>query len=352
MASYSNSRRARYVLLYAFYLFVLVEVAARSYLTIAENANFLHPETVLYKYYPELGNLKQERVDGDDGYFDILFLGGSVLNPEFGEIEQLLLDKLTDTTGRDIRIHNLSAGGHTSLDSYYKYLKLGDKQFDFVFVYHGINEVRANNSPDDVFRNDYSHYVWYRSINLIENHQELKYLAFPYVFAQALMQYRDRLDPPDLLPTYIPKSKWTRYGGSIKTVPALSANLRKIIDIAIERDEPLLLATFAFHVPADYSLEKFEAKSLDYGRHMSPLEVWGEPQNVITGLLTHNKVIRDTAWDSPPETQVMLVDMNSLIPKDGEHFNDVCHLTYVGAEKFADNLLPFVGRSLEQANPE
>lgn len=347
MTAYSNSRRSRYLLLYTFYLIVLVEIASRSYLTIVENASFLKPETILYKYYPELGRLMQERVDGDDGYFDILFLAGSVLNAEWGEIEKLLLEKLSNRLDREIRIHNLSQGAHTSLDSYYKYRHLSDKKFDLVLFYHGINEVRANNSPDYIFKNDYSHYAWYRSVNLIERHKELTYLAFPYVFARGFMNLRDRFDPPELLPMYIPKYEWVQYGGAIKTAFALATNLQKIIDIALEKGEPILLATFAFHVPENYSSERFKAKSLDYGRHMSEVEVWGEPRNVITGLLTHNRVITDAAMES----DVMLVDMARLIPGDGAHFNDICHLTYAGAESFADNLLPFVDQVLGRMNP-
>ena len=65
----------------------------------------------------------------------------------------------------------MSQGAHTTLDSYLKHKALHNKTFDVVVIYHGINEVRANNSPPEIFKPDYSHYAWY----------ELRYLDDRYM---------------------------------------------------------------------------------------------------------------------------------------------------------------------------
>ena len=121
MISRPNYKRTRNVLLFFIYLFFLVEIASRAYMVIAHDTPFFSPGDILYNYYPNLRDLEPIEIDEDDDTFDILLLAGSVMNPEFGDVEEVLLKKLTQTTQKNISIHNLSWGGHTSLDSYYKY---------------------------------------------------------------------------------------------------------------------------------------------------------------------------------------------------------------------------------------
>ena len=105
--------------------------------------------------------------------------------------------------------------------------------------------------------------------------------------------------------------------------------------MAREKKEPVIVMSFAFYVPGDYSFEKFEKKSLDYCLFDSPIEIWGTPENVIAGITVHNEIIREVAAGSD---QVRFVDQNGLIPKNGLYFNDICHLTEKGCERFVDNL--------------
>ncbi len=338
MATGSIPKTARNILLFSIYLFVLVEIASRAYMVIAHNTSFFRPGDILYNYYPNLKDLEGTAIEKDNDIFDVLLLAGSVLEPGFGDVEEVLLKKLTQNTHKEVRIHNLSRLANTSLDSYYKYSELEDKHFDLVIVYHGINEVRANNAPDTVYRADYSHYNWYRQVNKIEAHPELEYLAFPFAIDYGSMKIGDLFDPPGIVPTHRPKPEWLEYGSGIRTDVSLAQNLRKIVAIANGRGEPVLLMTFVFYVPDDYSPARFASKSLDYSSHMSEIELWGKPRNVITGLLTHNKAIRDTA----KESDALFVNMFELMPRGREYFQDICHLTDEGAQRFVDILFPVI----------
>lgn len=97
--------------------------------------------------------------------------------------------------------------------------------------------------------------------------------------------------------------------------------------------------TFAAHVPQDYSADAFEAKRLDYELHLSPIELWGRPEDVPSTLARHSAVVRSLA-DRYPEA--LFVDQARLMDGSARYFNDVCHLTVEGSVRFAENLLPEV----------
>jgi hypothetical protein len=53
-------------------------------------------------------------------------------------------------------------------------------------------------------------------------------------------------------------------------------NLTAILDLAGQRGDRVLLMTFATYLPADYSLQAFLEKRLDYGLHSAaPIEILG-----------------------------------------------------------------------------
>ena len=332
------TRKIRHLIYYIFYIFLLLEISSRAFLTIKFNASFFKPSIILFNFYPELKDLKQQDLSKNNGKFDFLLLGGSVLHPKWGDIEELLLEAFIQNNYNDIRIHNLSRIAHTSLDSYYKYDQLKNKSFDLVLVYHGINEVRANNCPEKVFKNDYSHYKWYRLINQIKAHNEINLITFPYVCDLAYLQLKELIFPPAIVPGHAPRKDWIKYGTVIKTRKSFSSNLKKIITLSRNKHEPIILLTFAYYVPADYSLDRFNKKVLDYGQHLSPIEIWGTPQNVVKGIEAHNQVVRTLAQNFC----TCFVDMEKLIPKEGKYFEDICHLTHAGSEKFVENVLPLV----------
>jgi hypothetical protein len=108
----------------------------------------------MYIFYPLLKVVHDAKITADDGYYDILFLGGSVLFDagEWAKTKNFFQEKLKTNTKLPIRIHNVARPSHSSLDSLFKYRFLADKHFDQVVVYDSINEVRANNCPPEMFK--------------------------------------------------------------------------------------------------------------------------------------------------------------------------------------------------------
>ena len=345
---YLYLKRKKYILpIYVLYLFLLFEVTSRIYLTFWKDVPFIRPEEIIYEFYPELKEIKQRKIYKGDDKFDILLLGASVFNPEHCSIKSILLEELTKKMPLKFEIHNLAKDAHISLDSLYKYTQLFNKHFDLVLFYHGINEVRANNCPLSIFKNDYSHYGWYRSINHIIRHKEIKFITFPYVFSLAWMKLQEKFLPLELVPKEDPRNDWVEHGKEIKTISSFKNNVIKIIEIAEIKEEPLLIMTFSFYVPEDYTFERFVNNSLDYNRingYRSTIEIWGNPQNVIAGISAHNKVIKNIVENYP---NIYFIDINNLIPRQGKYFNDICHFSNLGSKKFVDNIINTVFRIIK-----
>ena len=72
-----------------------------------------------------------------------------------------------------------------------------------------------------------------------------------------------------------------RHGREPNSPVALAKNLTAFLDLASQRGDRVLLSTFVTYVPENYSLEAFRAKRLDYAAHISPLELWGDPEHVM-----------------------------------------------------------------------
>jgi hypothetical protein len=120
-------------------------VAARAFWSLSYGVPFRDPSRILYAYYPELRRVDSERPGHGDKFYDILFLGGSTLHRDFGQVDQVLLEELAYKGRRNIRIFNLAMSAHTSRDSWIKYAALGAAALNWCSFYHGINETRANN---------------------------------------------------------------------------------------------------------------------------------------------------------------------------------------------------------------
>jgi hypothetical protein len=93
-----------------------------------------------------------------------------------------------------------------------------------------------------------------------------------------------------------------------------------------------VLATFAYHVPANYSFAAFQAKSLDYDKHHSVLEAWGEPANVTRAVEAHNEAVRRVA----ARHGTLFVDMDRELPHGRLCFDDPCHLNAEGCRRFVE----------------
>lgn len=287
-------------------------------------------------FYPEIGAVRRAAAEAREGSFRVLLLGGSVLNNDYGDIEHVLRERLSRRLGRHVVVMNLAEPAHTSLDSAIKYSHLADVSFDLVLFYHGINELRANNCPADVYREDYGHFAWYRLIRAAERGRERRYFVLPYTMRFVTSKVMDRLGLGGGIPFHEPADESLAFGCDVKTAGAFRANVERVASLAAEKGERLVLMTFASLVPDDYSREKFDADELAYTSHAFPIELWGSAECVAKGLSVHNEMVREVARE---RGEVVLVDEARAFPPDGVLFNDVCHFTHEGCEWFVENLL-------------
>jgi hypothetical protein len=328
----------------ALFLLLFCEASLRWVLVAKYKVSFFSP-SLRDRIYPGVEQINALNLTENDGYFDILLLGGSVLNKEFGSIETELYRQLGDSP--KIRIHNLAQPAHSSLDSKIKYDLLSGKHFDLVIFYEGINEVRANNCPPSVFRSDYSHYAWYQDVYRILRHKEMNYTVIPFFLDLAAAHIRRRIGAERMVPPHAPDEAWAeKYGQDIRTEQSYKKNVLDIIHRAESTGDPILLMTFAFYIPEDYSLQKFKTRQLDYNQFVSPIETWGRPENVKKGLEAHNRVIQSVAnafrKGDLKYKKFYYLDMNGLMNKNKDNFNDVCHLTGDGCKRFASYIVPII----------
>jgi len=315
---------------------LLGEVGARAYWRM--HYGVLDASRVLYAYYPGLHSIDQASPSREDHYYDVLLLGASSLNRNWGEVEPQLVAQLDARGRRNVRVFNLAQHAQTSRDSLLKYAAVGDARFELVVLYDGINEARANNAPPDVFAEDYGHYSWYRIVNALAPYHRTARIALPYTLRFLAVEAGIWLDSDRIVPAHEPNKAWLRYGADIRTAASFEHNLEAILEIAGQRGDPVLLATFATYVPSNYSLEAFEARRLDYGfgGYPSPIELWGEKDHVTAAVAAHNEVVRKVAARHP---DVLFVDAASKMDGVAAFFDDVCHFTPAGATALAANLV-------------
>jgi hypothetical protein len=336
----STSRVVLRVLGYSLYCLVLLaslELCARAFWW-QRGVRFFHAQKeIYYSFYPEMRRITHAPCQD---CFDILLLGASVLNNTYGSVEAVLKEDLTPVSGKQIRVDNIAMSAQTSLDSYYKYRRLKDKHYDVVIDYDGINEVRTNAVPPALFRNDYSHYSWYKTVNDFEKNADGRWLVLPYTLEFAIDSYRNRV----VLDRDGPRKEWLDYGCDIKSAGPFRQNTERIVQIAREKHEPVLLMSLSYYIPNGYTEAKFKKRALDYARHLYPVELLGKPTCVAAGIDAHNAVIRDIAkrYDN-----VLFVDQERLMPHEGVYFNDMCHLTTRGCQRFVDNMLSTITRLMK-----
>ena len=322
---------------YLILVLLALEASARLAWKLDRNVPFFHPQRLIDGFYKDLGPVRNQTLSPDDGYFDILLLGGSVMS-KFYPVARILDEQLNYQATQPTRMHNLAYPAHTSRDSLYKYQELKDKHFDLVILYHGINETRSNNCPPQVFKQDYSHHAWYRFVQQTRRHAELPYTILPYTLHFLWITLQETLGSAELVSFRRVRPEWRHYGADIKTAASYRDNLVAILELAEEKAEPVLLLTFAYYIAPGYTLEKFAAKQLDYTLHKpdTPIEVWGAPANVAKGIDTHNRISRTLARRYG---HVTLVDQDELMPHNGRYYLDICHLTVAGATRWVEHVV-------------
>lgn len=351
-----SGRRLVKGLVYALYLLLLFEAGSRGYWTIRYQLPFFAGEMDWYaRFFPGLNTsgVRVADLGPDDDNLDVLMLGGSVLDNLHTFQREALAQRLGEATGHQkIRLYDLAYPAHTMRDSVLKYRLLEDRHFDLVIVYHGINDTRMNNVEPALFRDDYTHAAWYQEIARMEAHADLlPYLTLPFTLEHALINVMALKWFTFYVPRHRPNLAWTAHGGDIKTAGPLGRNLAEIIDTAERRGQPVLVMTFPWFQPEDYSLERFQAKELVYQEHSHATEIWGEPEHITEGLRVHNERIREVAAEAQRKGQdhVIYVDVDAGYPREGRYWNDICHFSREGEALWMDRFIPAVAKAWRRA---
>jgi hypothetical protein len=262
----------------------------------------------------------------------VLLLGGSVLERKWGIIEPVLAAKLRAAVSEDFRIYNLARSAHTSRDSAIKYAHLAGNEFDLVIVYDGINDVRMNCCRREHFRGDYTHCSWYESLQKRMNAGRLDLPASAFV--------ESLLTGASISLGGVDKALLSE-GADIKTVGPLRQNLEGIVQAAAARGDAVVLMTYAYDIPADYTPERFANRTLAYGFRLDGCgaELWGRPADVAATLDAQNAAIRELASSHP---EAPFCDQQQVLPVQTRLFVDPCHLSDEGCRQFVDNLWPAV----------
>lgn len=321
-ALWSMKSKWRLVFAYLFTVLILTEILFRLFWSVFYHMPFLNSSKMYMIFYPELKTI--ERNYKNDSSFKVLLLGASVLYKDYGNFSEDLEADLEMKLARKVEVYNAAFPAHTTLDSYYKYRLLGNKHFDAVFLYHSINELRANNVPTRLYRSDYSHYSWYFLLNSMMNDKTLRFTVIPFTITFITNSLAEKFGFRVYVPTHTPREDWIIYGRYVKTRNSYISNISKIRALAKKKHEAFFVGEFAYYIAPYYSKFLFEQKALDYGAHHHPIEIWGSHENVAYGLEIHNKALEQY---SSLHGDITLIDLNSSIPKGKLFFDDVCHLT-------------------------
>ena len=327
------STKLCFLLLLLLLLTGCMEFGSRVYWAAVKHTHGTSADAIWRTFYPEVSPSGIDAVPSfhADDEFDVLLLGASVISPGYGDIGEHLGSELEAKLGRKVRVVNFSHPGRTSLDSRYKYEHFADKRFDLVLVYHGINDVFLNNCPPGSFRSNYSHaYRRFGGQADLQKHPEVGFFALPFTAPFLAKTTLERWGC-----TITPRADLEQYGNDIRTPPSFEANLEAIAHTAIQRGDPLVLCTFAYYLPSNYSKAAFNAKELDYDKHSGPAEAWAEPQNLARTVDLHNEATRRVA----ERHRLTLVDQKANMPDGKRYYDDPCHLTKDGCTRWVDNFM-------------
>jgi hypothetical protein len=255
----------------------------------------------------------------------ILTLGGSSMFNR--RLTERLIEDLSKTTSARLEIQGGALRSHSTRSSLIKYKEHFYRySFDFVLIYHAINDLWMNHYTLEDFKADYSHESpWYKR-NAVLNHS----IIARYIYNHIVWNWNKPKEYPN-------------NGTQFASCETFEQNIRALIRL-IKRDNgcPILM-TFAWYIPDDYTFKKFRQGSLNYNNpenyDQCSVQFWGKVDYVREGLKRHNSIIRNIAR----EEQVMLIDIErmSAFSNNSRNFGDVCHLSEEGTEIFVKTITEF-----------
>lgn len=265
--------------------------------------------------------LSHDKVPGE---VKILTLGGSSFF--YRNMTQWLKRAFVQKGWNNVKITGAALSAHTSRSSVLKYNYLLSRfEFDYVLIYHGVNDLWANRVVPEDYRSDYSH--------LDPNYRDLKSVSFKLIYDNLIWKKLHKTEEYEHYPS----------------VEAFRRNLAYLIGAVRARGGEVILMTFASYIPPHYSRERFEQDLLGYNLEdrilMQAVENWGKVERVREGLFRHNQVIRDLAR----QLCVPLIDQELLMQdlfllRQGYWFSDFCHLSVPGTKKFVSHIIDYFER--------
>lgn len=312
---------------------IVLEMASRLYWRVAHQVPLFATGKVWQAEYPEWDASGIDRLPEDPAEYRVLLLGGSTLFENGAELQTALTAHLAPVVGKPVRVVNLAFYGRTTRDNVFKYERLAGRHFDLILTYDGINDHSANNCPDSVYRADYAHIPHLANLRSYLAHPEVGWWSTPYTAARLTLTLGFRWH---LLSQ--PRGHWARHGADLRSPAAYEANVASLQRLARERGQRVALATFAYHLPDDYSGERFAAGALDYATPpRNPVSMWGEPAHVRNAIDAHNAITRRLAGEG-------VIEMATTMPHGARYWSDICHLTSEGRAAFAELLAASLSR--------
>lgn len=360
-------------------ILLMAEMIVRVYGVLVYKVDFFKQQNVIGYYYPELRPFLNGKIKNrDTTELRILVLGGSAATNTLCNIEANVESSVA-TKGKKTNVYSLARYAQNSLDAKTKYELLKDYYFDYVFFYEGINDNRANNCPNNIFKQDYSHIEFYNDVRVVLKHEELSFVALPFyldllynrlatvtglkqfipkeyfVLNQKLLEsellrqkdsvgtpgwnlFNEIKNRPDKIVTlsmHDIDTNWVKEGSDVKSAKPYYNNVQAIENLSAKKGEKLILAAYAYYLPRDYSLSKFLYEKMDYSEQRWPVEIYGKPANVLKGLALHNGIIKQIADNNP---NILYINFDSIIPHSGLYFNDICHLSPQGCSMLCEQL--------------
>ena len=197
------------------------------------------------------------------------------------------------------------------------------------------NDCKYNSVPDDLFDDDYSAYPYYRATAALARHGEIRWLALPFTVHYAWIKVRHSGGRRTDKPIITARPQWLEHGADVKSARTFRQNLEDVVTRARQNGQQVHLATFGWYIPEDYTEERFQAGELDYADPYLRIGVWGEADAVGSCIVLHNQILRDIARHDP---EINLIDVEVGVPKLGRYYDDVCHFSEEGEERFMASL--------------
>lgn len=253
----------------------------------------------------------------------ILCLGGSVMF--YRSMAEEIRKALQPLTERKVSVVSVGLPLHTTRSSCIKYDRYFHRhKFDYVLIYHAINDLFANHHRPEDFRSDYSHLnAWYHRGWLVDHSIAARVIYNRVMWGRPTM------------PNNGIKLNQSKFAG----VASFEANMKHLVTAARRDGADPILMTFATHIADGLTLNALLDGQLGYvatkEHEVNGLRSWGEADYVTEGLRRHNDIIQQIA----DERDVLLVDQQRSLSAEITNFVDPCHFSPQGQRQFIANLV-------------